>query len=74
VQLVAFTVVPFAIYTLVPTILPTSEVTMKIIFHYRSFAVASISGIVLKRFPFIVSLIFGNSQKSQGAKSGKYGG
>jgi hypothetical protein len=33
VQLVIFKVVPFAIYTLVPTTLPTSEAILEIIFH-----------------------------------------
>jgi hypothetical protein len=31
-QLVTFKEVPFAIYTLVPTVLPTSEATLGIIF------------------------------------------
>jgi hypothetical protein len=42
--------------------------------HKRSLVAASISGIVSKRFPFTVNLIFGNSQKSQCAKSCEYGG
>jgi hypothetical protein len=33
VQLVAFNVVPFAIYTLIPTVLPTSEATLQIIYR-----------------------------------------
>jgi hypothetical protein len=36
VQLVTFKVVPFAIYTLVPTVLTTSKATLEIIFRQRS--------------------------------------
>lgn len=73
VQLVAFKVVPFAIYALVPGVLSTSEANLGI-FLQLSFVPASNSGIVSKRFPVIANLISENSQKSQSAMFGEYGG
>jgi hypothetical protein len=78
VKLVIFKLVPFAIYIhvfqrscqLLKQLWKSSFVNAL----KHSFVAASISGIVSKRFRFIANLISGNSQKSQGAKSGEYGG
>jgi hypothetical protein len=76
-QLISFNAVSFAIYTFLPTSCQHLKKLWKSAFVNalkRSFAAASISAVMSKRFPLIVNLISGNSQKSESAKSGKYGG
>ena len=76
---VPFKVIPIRYYTLVPRFFQSSKHFKKLFFvilFSSSFDAVFISSIVAqrRRSPFMGFFSFGNKKKSQGARSGEYGG
>ena len=70
---VPFKVIPLGYNTLVPAFFPILEALLGMSLSSLSDSVF-ISSIVAKRRPFMGLFNLGNSKKSQGTKSGEYGG